>query len=86
MFLKTNEEKKLYEREHDNYLNIHHPFLPRYFGTTVYQSYRCLIIEYLEGKTLDKIDFNELSKENFIKILFEIMLVIEYDLSIFKAK
>lgn len=78
MFLKNEEVEKLFKREHDNYLHIKHPLLPRYFGTTEYFSHQCLLIEYLEGKTLDTINFDELQIKDKMKIIFEIIIVICY--------
>ncbi|KAK8842949.1 hypothetical protein M9Y10_025815 [Tritrichomonas musculus] len=78
MFLKTSEEDKLFQREHENYLNIKHPLHSRYFGTTEYLSYKCLLIEYLEGRTLNEIDFANESTKNIMKIIFEIMIILAY--------
>ena len=73
------EKKKLFERERRNYLNIHHPLFLKYFGTTKIGSFKyCLVLEYLEGKTMDKIDFKSLSREAEIKIIFQMMLIIDY--------
>ncbi len=77
-FSKTEEEKKLFEREHNNYLNIKHPLLPRYFGTAHYLSCNCLIIEYLEGKMLCEIDFSRKSLKATMKIIFEMMIIVAY--------
>ncbi|KAK8888425.1 hypothetical protein M9Y10_039495 [Tritrichomonas musculus] len=78
MFVKTLEEEKLFQREHENYLSIKHPLHPRYFGTTKYLSYNCLFIEYLEGRTLNEIDFEKESNKNIMKIIFEIMIILSY--------
>ncbi|KAK8871532.1 mitogen-activated protein kinase kinase kinase [Tritrichomonas musculus] len=78
MFLKTPEEDKLFQREHENYLSIKHTLHPRYFGTTKYLSYNCLFIEYLEGKTLDEIDFTKESTKDIMKIIFEILIILLY--------
>ncbi|KAK8890606.1 hypothetical protein M9Y10_035386 [Tritrichomonas musculus] len=78
MFLKTSEEEKLFQREHENYLSIKHPLHPRYFGTTKYLSYNCLFIEYLEGRTLNEIDFAKESTKDIMKIIFEIMIILSY--------
>ncbi|KAK8833767.1 hypothetical protein M9Y10_040365 [Tritrichomonas musculus] len=78
MFLRASEEEKLFRREHENYLNIKHPLHPRYFGNTKYLSYNCLLIEYLEGRTLDEIDFASQSTKDIMKIIFEIMIILAY--------
>ncbi|KAK8872157.1 hypothetical protein M9Y10_007919 [Tritrichomonas musculus] len=78
MFSKTEEEKKLFEREHNNYLNIKHPLLPRYLGAAHYLSCNCLIIEYLEGRMLCEIDFSRKSLKATMKIIFEMMIIVAY--------
>lgn len=49
----------LFNREHQNYFKIHHPFLVRYFGFTQKESKQCLIMEYIQGISLDSIKKNE---------------------------
>ena len=76
---KEEETKKIFERERRNYMNIHHPLFLKYFGTTKIGSFQyCLVLEYIEGKTMDKIDFKYLSREAEIKMIFQMMLIIEY--------
>ncbi|KAK8850242.1 hypothetical protein M9Y10_018367 [Tritrichomonas musculus] len=77
-FFLTGEEDKLFERERNNYNNIHHPLLPRYFGTAIYKSHKCLLIEYLVGKPLSYVSEMNLSINDKIKIIFEIIIIIEY--------
>ena len=72
---KNDPKDKLFNRELSNYLGISHPFLARYIGTSRDGSNNCLIIEYCEGKTLNK---TELKKEDKYKIVFEIMVALEY--------
>ena len=81
ILIDSNEEenKKLFERERRNYMNVHYPLFPKYFGTTKIKSYKyCLVIEYLEGKTLKQIDAKKLQKEDQMKLIFEMMLIFEY--------
>lgn len=54
IFSNSRIDKKTFEREKENYLNVHHPLLPTFLGTTVYQQYEGTIIEYIEGNSLKK--------------------------------
>lgn len=75
----TNQEgDKLFIRERDKYLKLHHPFLPIYYGDSKYQYHDCIIIEYIEGCELNKIDKKSLPINDKLKILFEIMITFEY--------
>ena len=69
IFLDENVEK-LFERERLNYQRIKHPFFPKYYGTAQYHSYKAIVIEYIQGKTIDKIEEMNLSEINKIKIKF----------------
>ena len=68
----------LFERESHNYLNIHYPYFPKYFGKSKFYSYNCILIEYIKGDTLDNISQMNLDKETKIKIVFQIIISIYY--------
>ena len=56
-FIYSDESQKLFEREKNNYLNISHLFLPKFFcSLELNEKEKFLIIEYLPGKTLNKIE------------------------------
>lgn len=75
--LKDN-DNHLFEREEENYKNIHHPFICKYFGTLNVDHKNCLIIEYIDGKDLGCFKDLNLSFNDKIKIIFQIMIVLEY--------
>lgn len=51
--LKQIEDDHLFEREHDNYIQNHHPFLLQYLGISE-ESHNGLILEYVNGHSLDQ--------------------------------
>ena len=69
---KNNEENCYHE------LNNHHPFICNYYGKIEYEFRSHLILEYIEGKTLDFIQKLNLTFSEKIKIIGEIMLAIEF--------
>ena len=72
--MKTFLDNHLFDREHENYLNVHHPFLLQYFGWTMIGSYKCLIFEFIDSLPLTKLE----DKKDLIKNIFQMMLIIEY--------
>ncbi|KAK8883501.1 hypothetical protein M9Y10_042593 [Tritrichomonas musculus] len=72
--MKTFLDNHLFDREHENYLNVHHPFLLQYFGWTIVDSYKCLIFEFIDSLPLTKLE----DKKDLIKNIFQMMLTIEY--------
>lgn len=50
------DEIELIERERQNYLDIYYPFITNYYGYIEKNGSKRLLIEYIDGKTLDKID------------------------------
>ncbi|KAK8857554.1 Cell cycle serine/threonine-protein kinase cdc5/MSD2 [Tritrichomonas musculus] len=66
------------EREIENYLNLRHPNIVQYYGYFESDQGKYLILEYVEGKTLDKYD---LTKLNFIEkneIICDIICAVKY--------
>lgn len=44
----------VYKREIENYKNFHHPFCPRFYGAGKMDLQDYILIEFIQGKTLDK--------------------------------
>ena len=76
--LSANDNQKLFERERKNYLNINYTFLPRYFGRADYNDQKGLLIEYINGRSLENIADLKLSFRIKIKILFEVLMSLCY--------
>ena len=51
-----NSEKKLFIREYQNYLKIHHPFLCKFIGLSTFDSFGHLVFEYIDGSTLMQVE------------------------------
>ena len=75
IFLCDNEASKLKSREYKNYLVINYPFIPKFYGKQKKDDF--LIIQYIHGQTLNNI-VKELTKEDKVTILIEIILIIKY--------
>ena len=69
---------KLFEREHHNYLNLHHPFLLKCYGIVKNDSFCGIILEFIEGKTLNFYRKMNLKIEEKMKFAFELMITIQY--------
>lgn len=74
---------KLMRRELNNYLHLKHPFLPKFFGTEEQilasnddPSY--VVIEFINGRTLEFINQIGLKKEDKIRIIYELMTIMKY--------
>lgn len=70
-------------RELNNYLHLKHPFLPKFFGTEEQilasnddPSY--VVIEFINGRTLEFINQIGLKKEDKIRIIYELMTIMNY--------
>lgn len=72
------ESKELFERERKFYLKIEHPLLSKYYGSTTIDSRDSLIIEYISGTSLESIKKLNLTNKEKVKIIFQILIVIEY--------
>lgn len=48
------ENRKLLDREAENYLKVWHPFLPKYYGKVLNKDY--IVIDFINGQTLDSIE------------------------------
>lgn len=45
---------KLQDREINNYMRVSHSFLPQYYGEVQHDNGKFIVIEYIQGKTLNK--------------------------------
>ncbi|KAK8850178.1 hypothetical protein M9Y10_018301 [Tritrichomonas musculus] len=73
------ESQNLIERERRNYLNIRYPFIVQYIGYIKFTNYpKYLLLEYVEGKTLDKYDLSHLNDQEKYIIILELLLSIHY--------
>lgn len=75
---KFSDADKLMAREEKNYLNIKHPFISRFYGKKIEKYEQYLILEYIKGESLKSISQMKLLYSEKVKIIFEIMIVIEY--------
>ncbi|KAK8892540.1 kinase that interacts with cdc31p [Tritrichomonas musculus] len=73
------ESLHLIERERNNYLNLRYPFVVPYIGyIKFYNRPKYLLLEYVEGETLDKYKLNNLNDEEKYNIILELLLTIDY--------
>lgn len=71
----------LLQRESYNYKKLPHTMLPEYIGFYKDEkntSNQFLLIEYINGHTLDKYDMSNLSENEIFNIIFELMIIIHY--------
>lgn len=64
---------KLESREIKNYKCINYPFIPKFFGTIPSDYGISLVIEFINGNTLTKLHKNNLSFEQKLKNIFELL-------------
>lgn len=70
----TSEIQKLVQREIINYSKLKYPLIPKYYGT----QNNDLVIEFLNGRTLSNIKNLNLTVNEKITIIFEIMVTIGF--------
>lgn len=70
----SEETDKLYKREVDNYKNIKHPLIPKFYGTI--KSKRYLFIEFINGLPLNIV--KEIESKDKILIINAIILILLY--------
>ena len=78
LHLKNDRGKQLYDRELRNYERIRHPSLPRFYGESIINNEKCMVIEYIRGQRLDKMIRESLFLEDKINLIFQMMVIIEY--------
>ena len=67
------------ERERNNFLNIRHPFIVSYVGYIGFSNQpKYLLLEYVEGETLDKYNLSDLNEQEKYIIIIELFLTIHY--------
>lgn len=69
---------ELIERERLNYLNIEYPYIVKYIGYVEHEKRKCLLLEFVEGKTLDQYEVKKLNNVEKYNIIFELLLTIQY--------
>lgn len=71
---------RLNEREWKNYKNIRHPFIVHYFGYIEHYKRKYLLLEYVEGQTLDKYLKKRTNLDYVDKciIILELLITIHY--------
>ena len=73
------ESQHLIERERRNYLSIRYPFIVPYIGYIKFvDKPKYLLLEYVEGETLDKYDLSHLNDQEKYTIILELLLSIHY--------
>lgn len=75
---RTIERVKLSQREYYNYMQFHHPFQLQFYSAIEEENQETLILEYIEGETLENIQKMRLTIADKYKIIFEIILIINY--------
>ena len=78
LYLKDEKGKQLYDREIKNYERIRHPSLPRFYGESIINNEKCMVIEYIRGQRLDKMIKESHFFEDKINLIFQMMVIIEY--------
>ena len=53
-----------------------HPFLPKFIGRIKDKDY--IVIEYIKGQTLEKVEELELSFDDLTTVIFELLVIIKY--------
>ena len=69
---------KLKAREIDNYENTSHPLIPTFFGTMEQDGQQSIIIEFINGQTLEKVEELGLSFDDLTTVIFELLMIIQY--------
>mgnify|MGYP001029950258 FL=1 len=66
------------ERERQNYLNIEYPFIVKYFGYIESSGRKCLLFEFVDGKTLDEYEVNSLTNNEKVNIIWELLNTVQH--------
>lgn len=69
---------ELIERERENYLNLQFPLFVKYYGYFLIDEKKCLLLEFVQGQTLNEIDLSILSLSTKVFIVFELMLSVHF--------
>lgn len=65
-------KKYLFERERQNYLQLRHPFLLKFYGTAQINDHKGLLIEYINGHSLNQIKKMKLSNKYKLKLFLKL--------------
>lgn len=78
--IKSFHNDKFQQREIDNISKISHPLMPRFFGFTNYDDKKSLVIEYVNGETLENCikNFKIMQDDDKFDVLMHVMVAIEY--------
>ncbi|KAK8872041.1 hypothetical protein M9Y10_007799 [Tritrichomonas musculus] len=68
--------QKYIKRETENYSILNHPLLPKFYNSPEGENY--LVMEFINGLTLDKIDQIQLNDNEVVTIIFELIVIVEY--------
>lgn len=72
-------EQKAFQRENENYQNIQSiQMIPHFYCQAKMVKNSCLIIEYIMGKSLDKIKDIKLNESDKMSIILQLMLIVEF--------
>ena len=72
------DNEKLGNREINNYANIYHPLMPKYYGIMIGNGLNYIVIEFINGKTLNEIKSFNLNLKQKIVIIIEILYIMQY--------
>lgn len=67
---------KLTEREALNYSKLKHPLLPKFIGRV--KENNCIVIEFINGKTFDNVDRMNLTYNEKMSIISELIFIFKY--------
>ena len=69
---------ELIKRERENYLKIQNPFIVHYYGCIESNQMPNLLIEFIDGETLDKYDTSTLNYNEKYNMIFELMISLHF--------
>ena len=67
-----------FQREYKNYKRICHPFIPHFYGKSIFLNKECLIIEYINGHSLNSVRCCGFSNEDKYYIIIQLLIIFEY--------
>ena len=76
LYENNEEEEKLFQREFSNYMILHYPFFPKFYGRV--QNKNWIVIEFINGQKLFNIKNIHLDKKDIPKIIIELVLIFNY--------
>lgn len=72
------DKKSNIDREIENYRNLNHPLIPRYYGTIQEGSSKSIVIEFINGHTLTNIKEFKLQDEEKLNIIYFLLTIFRY--------